>query len=129
MYTIHTYVVDTLGNSGVVWLVVGERDRGKSMKLKKKLSSQYLPSLATKELSFNSLQLVLSLSHLQVVLSYLQRTGITGGTLRRAGSHLTAEFPNPHLRKPQSQQVVLEGQLAPSTDCTGRLCLLLCLTD
>ena len=96
---------------------------------KKKLSSLFLSSLAPKELAFSSLQLVFSLSHLQVVLSYLQRAGSAGGTLRHTGSHMTAEFPNAHLRKPQGQQVVLEGQLATSTDCTGSLCLLFCLTD
>lgn len=71
---------------------------------KKKLSSLFLSSLAPKELSFSSLLLVFSLSQLQVVLSYLQRAGGAGGTLRDAGSDLTAEFPNP-----QSQQVVAEG--------------------
>lgn len=132
-YTIHAYVVDTSVNSGAVWLVITERDpqqvKRKHEKEKKKLSSLFLSSLAPKELSFISLWLVFSLSHLQVALSYLQRAGGAGRTLRHAGSHLTAKFPCPHLRKPQSQQVVPEGLLATFTDCTGSLCLLFCLTD
>lgn len=132
-YTIHAYVVDTSVNSGAVWLVIRERDpqqlRRKHEKEKKKLSSLFLSNLAPKELSFISLQLVFSLSHLQVALSYLQRAGGAGGTLRHAGSHLTAKFPCPHLRKPQGPQVVLEGLLATFADCTGSVCLLFCLTD
>lgn len=119
-------------NSRVMWLVIGKRDtqqmRRKLEIEKEKLVSLFLTSLAPKELSF-SFQLVFSLSHLQVALSYLQRTGGAGRTPGNAGFHLTAESPKPHLRKPQSQQVVLEGEMATSTGCTWNLCLLLCLTD